>query len=427
MTTAAVLDPPQLDLPPGGEASCLLTVRNDTDIVEGYQVEVLGDAEAWADVNPPTLRLYPGSDASVMISFRMPRTAKVAVREIPFAVRVTPMERPDNIVVPEGLLRVGALAELGGDLLPETSKARRSAQHDVAIDNTGNVPVRVTVQGSDPEEALTVRSRPVALVIPPGQAAIAQLRVKHRSWLWKGKPVPRKFRVSVTSPDVPPVLLEGTAVQRPVVGPWMWKAALALLALALIAAGLWAGLVKPAVKSAADKAAKDAVAVSESQQAVAAEKSASANGNSGGSAANNQASASAGAGQGGTNPTANASAAATSYYQTISVDAATGKTTKKDVSRTANTRLEISYLQLQAPQGDTATLRVLIGDQVLFPYQLYNIRIYDAHPQPAIVVPADKTLRLELQCTTPGTDPQGNAYTACRVDIQFTGSTFPAT
>ena len=423
MTTAASLDLPQLDLPPGGEASCLLTVRNQTDIVEGYQIEVLGNAAAWAEVDPPTLRLYPGSDAAIRITFRMPNNVKVAVRDIPFAVRVTPMERPDEVVVPEGLLRIGAVTELGGDLLPETSKTRRSAQHDVAIDNMGNVPVRVTVQGSDPEEALTLRAHPVALVIPPGEAVIAQLRVKHRALLWKGKPVPRKFRVAVTSPDVPPVLLDGTSVQRPIIGAWMWKAAIALLALALLAAGLWAGLVKPAVKSAADKAAQDAVAVSASQQAAAVEQSAKANGGGGGGGGQTSPSAGAATASGGES----AATAATSYYQTISLDAATGKTTKKDVPRTAKTRLQVSYIQLQAPQGDTATLNVLIGNQVLFPYQLYNIRIYDVHPQPAIEVPANTTLRLELACSKPGTDPQGNAYTTCRADIQFTGSTFPAT
>jgi hypothetical protein len=69
---------------------------------------------------------------------------------------------------------------------------------------------------------------------------------------------------------------------------------------------------------------------------------------------------------------------------------------------------------------------VFIGDQPLFPYQLYNVRIYDAHPQPAIEVPADKALRLELTCTKPGTDPQGTALTACQVDVMFTGTTFSA-
>ena len=269
MTTAAILDPPVLVLPPGGEATCLLTVRNHTDIVEGYQLEVLGDIAPWVTVDPPTLRLYPAGEASVRLTVRIPPSARVTVQEVPFAVRVTPIERPADVVVPEGVLRIGPIVALGADLLPETSKARRSAGHDVAVDNTGNLPLLVELQASDPDGVLTFRADPATMTVPPGEAMISQLRVRHRGLRWRGKPTPRKFRVSVTAPEAPPVVLNGTAVQQPVVGAWLWKAAAALVALALIGAGLWFGLVKPAVKSAADQAAQDAVAVSASQAAAA--------------------------------------------------------------------------------------------------------------------------------------------------------------
>lgn len=422
MTTVATLDPPQLTVAPGGEASCVLTVHNRTDIVEGYHIEVLGDAAGWATIEPAGLRIYPGSEASARVTFRMPPGARQLQREVPFAVRVRPMERPADVVVPEGLLHIGELTAIGGELLPETSKARRTAVHDVAIDNNGNTPLQVAVDASDPEDALAMRVRPPGMVVPPGQTTIAQVRVRNRRLLWRGKPAPHRFRVAVTSPATQPVVLDGTTVQEPVIGSWLWKAALALLALVLLAAGLWMGLVKPAVKSAADKAADEAVASQAAAQAAAAKASKEAGGAGAGAGASASASA-PGAGAGSPSPSA---PAGIPFSQTVSFSIGRGTSKGQNVTRPPKTRLQVSYIQLQAPQGDDALLTLTIDrQQTIFPYQLYNIRIYDVHPIPPIEVPVDKQLHLDLKCNGPGNDPAGKAASVCKVDIQFTGTVYP--
>lgn len=45
---------------PGGEATTTLTVRNDSDIVEAYTLEVVGDCAAWSTVEPARVRCTPG-------------------------------------------------------------------------------------------------------------------------------------------------------------------------------------------------------------------------------------------------------------------------------------------------------------------------------------------------------------------------------
>ena len=143
MTTVATLDTQLLVLPPGGEASCELQIQNRADIVEGYRIEVLGETARWATVEPPTLTVYPGTQAGARIVFRIPRGYDVPAADVPFGVRVLPVEHPEHAVVPEATLRIGAYAETTAELVPRTSRTRRVATHDVAVDNRGNVPVRV--------------------------------------------------------------------------------------------------------------------------------------------------------------------------------------------------------------------------------------------------------------------------------------------
>ena len=82
MTTGASIDPTILAVPPGGEASCELTVDNRSDIVEGYRLEVLGDAARWASVEPATLSVYPGGNATARVVFRIPRSSAVPAAEV---------------------------------------------------------------------------------------------------------------------------------------------------------------------------------------------------------------------------------------------------------------------------------------------------------------------------------------------------------
>lgn len=41
---------PTVTVSPGGTATTTLTVRNDSDIVEAYTLEVVGDCAAWSTV-----------------------------------------------------------------------------------------------------------------------------------------------------------------------------------------------------------------------------------------------------------------------------------------------------------------------------------------------------------------------------------------
>ena len=71
----------------------------------------------------------------------------------------------------------------------------------------------------------------------------------------KGPPKTHPFQVLVKPQSTPPVTVDGVMLQEALLPPWILKALVALVALLVLAAILWATLLKPAIKSAA----KDAV------------------------------------------------------------------------------------------------------------------------------------------------------------------------
>ena len=85
-----MLDVPTVTLDPGGVGAVPLVVRNDSDIVEGYHLEVVGPTSSWTSVEPADISLYPGSSATVTVRFSPPRSAAVPAGELRYGVRISP-------------------------------------------------------------------------------------------------------------------------------------------------------------------------------------------------------------------------------------------------------------------------------------------------------------------------------------------------
>ncbi|MEA3075215.1 MAG: hypothetical protein QOF60_123 [Actinomycetota bacterium] len=211
-----VLEPVSVAATPGGMATCSVRIRNTGAVVDAFTVTVLGDAATWATVLPAQLSLFPGSDGTVEVQFALPRSASVTAGPVDFAVRVAASEDPDGSVVEEGVLEVAPFTEINAKITPRTSEAKRSARHEVLVDNRGNAPVEVTLAASDPDELLAFEVRPPSLTVGPGETGRAAVKVMAAKGFAKGADKHRPFEVMVTtaSPGVPPVRLDGNMVQK---------------------------------------------------------------------------------------------------------------------------------------------------------------------------------------------------------------------
>lgn len=432
MTTLARLETPALDLLPGGEAESLLTIRNNGAIVEAYTFEVLGDAARWTTVEPPAISVFPGTEEQARVVFKPPRASWVAPGDLPFAVRVIPSERPEEVVVPEGVVQIHPYAETTAEILPRTSRGRTSSKHEIAIDNRGNAPLKVGVNGTDPDGALEFSARPPTLSVPPGEAVFTKLKVKHRRKLWRGQPVTRPFQVLVVADSHPPVTLDAATLQDPIIPRWAGRAAVLGLVLLLALAGLWFGILRPTIRSAAKDAVSTPLRAAEKKAETAQDTA---------TRAEEKVDKAVGPGPtlptppGGVPPSKPPSTSPSPKPGTVVArydgerleTVAAANTVATDTFRAGErTTLMVTDLVLQNPQGDSGRLDIIVEGRTLYTFALQNLRDSDYHFVTPVEVEPEKTIQIRVTCQTPGEQLAGTSGARCRTFVGLVGSTSTA-
>jgi len=243
MAVRAVLSANSLHVEPGAEVVATVAIRNTGEVVDRFHVEVLGDAAQWATVTPPNLPLFPNAEGSVTVSFRPKRSPTALAGTWPFGVRIASEVDPRSATVEEGTLEIDAFTQLNAELSPQISHGRRVGRHQIACDNYGNTPLRLTFAGADPENTLRFRFRPAIVVAQPGTATVVRLGVRPRRRYLTGQAKTHEFRIVVQAKDAPPASLSGSMVQTALAPKWLFAVVAPLIALLVVAAVL---LIPPA-------------------------------------------------------------------------------------------------------------------------------------------------------------------------------------
>ena len=116
---------------------------------------------------------------------------------------------PAGSTVEEGTVTVGPFQDPFAELVPRTSRGSRSASHDLAVDNRGNVRLNAEVEAADVDRHLQFDVKPPGVVVEPGMAQFAKVQVKPVKRFWRGSPKTRPFQLVVRSEGAPPVTLDG--------------------------------------------------------------------------------------------------------------------------------------------------------------------------------------------------------------------------
>jgi hypothetical protein len=394
MSAVAVLEQRSVAVEPGGEAVVTIRVRNTGRVVDQFALQVLGDPSGWAAVEPPTLSLFPGAEETATIRFAPPRISTVAAGERPFGVRVVSREDPEGVAVEEGSVVVGAFRQTSAELVPRNSRGSYAATHELAVDNNGNVPVEVFVRGTDPDAALTFRNRPPSLSIGPGRAGFVRVRVTARSLFLSGPARSHPFQLQVGSADQPPITVDGTMAQSPLVNSVVRNVAVAALLALVGAVLLWQFVLKPAAESAARSAVATPLAQQSSAIAALQHQVSSGGGGGGqtprpgGSTPTPVPTAGGGSGTGG-------SASGQSFAHRL--DQSGGGRNQYRVP--AGTTVSITDLVFQNPGGDHGTVQLQRNGTTLLVENLDDFRDLDYHFVSPITLSANETIDLAVQCS----------------------------
>jgi hypothetical protein len=404
-----------LEVVPGSVASCTVTVRNTGTVVDQFTIDVLGDPGAFASAEPPALSLCPGAEGTAVVSFAPPRDAATPAGALPFGIRARSQEDPGGSAVEEGVLAVGTFSDTFAELVPRASRGSRGATHELAVDNRGNARLNASITAADPDQLLGFDVQPPGLVVDPGTAGFAKVRVRPAKRFWRGQPKTRPFKVAVSGDDGRPIVLDGTMLQEAILPRWLVPALLGLLGLLILAAILWATILQPAIKSATTQALADA-------GFTPIPSLASGGGGGGASPAPGGGSPSPAASLA---PGASASPVASAGPPTptpapvgngVPQDGRLAADGSNPPSAKFTSTFYMTDLVFANPNGRAGTLQLLRDGFVLITLRLENFRDLDFHYVTPIVIQKGQTLSFAASCTSSG---------ACDPSVYYSGFVRP--
>ncbi|MFJ8825932.1 hydrolytic protein [Streptomyces sp. NPDC102467] len=425
------LDIPEVSVTPGGTASTSLTVRNDSDIVEAYHLEVVGDCAAWATVEPERLSLYPGTSETVTIRLDPPRSPEVRAGELPLAVRILPTEHPEAVRVPETTVRVEEFRQLRSEIAPRRRRGWLRGRYRLALRNEGNCPVQLGFTPAQPGEELGFALRPTVQKLEPGESAEVGLRVRIGKPVWFGSPVVWPFTVAVaeTGDGVeqrePAAALDVRApldaefVQIPIFPKWLLAVLAAVLALLLA----WFTLVRPAVRSTAKQAADEVVQPRPTPGSPDGQGAGGGADQQPGGGGSSTQPGTGGDGSGTGTGTGTGTGSAGGQQSSATIDLQTGSGANKTGTYTvpAGKVFGITDIVVANFQGDEGVLTINFGERKITTIALETFRNQDYHWVTPIRITENDTVTAQVTCAKPGTPATGRRAQECHEVLNVSG------
>src|SRR3954469_23289857 len=186
---------------PGRREQVLAMVRNQSGIVDNYDLAVDGLPEDWYSIYPATVYLVPfGSggtyEQEVEIHLHPPRGPEAEARVWELKV-VADSKAMRTIAAAAPLaLHIQPYVETTTTLRPQRKKGRRKASFDVTVSNRANAPVLVALDGEDPDGELRFGFNRPPQEIPAGTGVTSQMQVRPPKQIWIGRAREHRLQVN---------------------------------------------------------------------------------------------------------------------------------------------------------------------------------------------------------------------------------------
>lgn len=227
------VEPAELTVAPGSEATTTVTVRNLGTRVEEFRLMPRGPAAAFASITPITLSVYPDDEQQAVVRFAPLRGPRSPAGVAPFEVVAHSAIHADVGDVARGRLTVRPFEDLSAVLTPEISRGRTPTRHQVSVTNGGNVSVNTQLAFRDQDAELTFEPPGGAAMLRPGVTLDFPVWINGpRRWFGRTGRLPFSAVVTPASPQ-PPITLNGTRQQTAVFPWWIPTAAVAVVAIAI--------------------------------------------------------------------------------------------------------------------------------------------------------------------------------------------------
>ena len=214
------LDTEHAAVQPGGQVRVTVTITNTGNLVEGFWLQVLGPAAAWAEVVPPEISVYPQQDATAAVILSPPADGSALSGLLPFGVLASSTLDASSSAAAEADLEIGELHSLQAKIIPVTSTGRWRGRHVVQLNNWGNSQAQLQMIARDPDDALGFYVSPSYVDLPPGGQATVRLSARTKRPFLRGTAVRIPFQVigePVDGGSQPPPAVPYGDPSRPVI------------------------------------------------------------------------------------------------------------------------------------------------------------------------------------------------------------------
>jgi hypothetical protein len=208
--------PERADAAPGDNLQFDVTVRNASDIVEHYGVEMLGLPDgATVRAEPEVAKLRPAESGTLTVRVTLPVKPPAPAGTYVVGALVRSKYRHDVSRCVEVPIELASVEQITLRTTPEVVNGGRTGQYTLEVTNGGNAPVRLYLTATDPERRVSTVFQPAYLDLPPGAAGRALLSVS--APLPWNKEQQRQLTISANPqmPGATPVTGTATFIQQP--------------------------------------------------------------------------------------------------------------------------------------------------------------------------------------------------------------------
>ena len=206
----------------GGHVPLPALVRNQSGIVDNYEIQVKGMPEEWWNVTPPSVYLVPFGAPSgtyeqeVQINFSPPRSAEAEARI--WEIEVIALSRAQNEVTgtTDGKVQITPYEQIESELRPEIVTGRRRGEFAMMVRNRANAPLDTEVTAVDSQNALNFDFAKPRFVAEPGRRDGTTFTVKPKHNHWIGRVIDRRFEITAKG-------AVGESTARPLTGTFRQK------------------------------------------------------------------------------------------------------------------------------------------------------------------------------------------------------------
>jgi beta-lactam-binding protein with PASTA domain len=226
---------------PGQTVSLVASIRNQSGIVDNYDLRVEGLPDGWWTITPATAYLVPYGAPSgryeqdAQVHLHPPRAAQAEARDWPIRVVAASRATSTDAGSASARLTVAPYQEVETEMRPERATGRRRGKFAFAVRNLANAPIELEFSATDPEQKLKFAFKEKRGTARPGRRTGTHMIAKAGKTLWVGRPVDHPFEIAVRRPGSDDVVISRQAVfrQRPWIAWWVPIALVAIFGLGL--------------------------------------------------------------------------------------------------------------------------------------------------------------------------------------------------